>query len=329
MVSKPTKPPKPIIPNFTPLTPSIHLSDPSLHPQTTRPTLTFTPSTSPLPLPHASPSRSSSPDLIILTSWTGALPRHIAKYTLSYQTLYPSVPILLLTTSISELCITPTPSKVSALLPACAYLLASPTHTAKTSILLHAFSEGGAHKAVLLAKAYLLATNGCSKIPIRAFIFDSTPGTPRYASNVAAFKRSLPRNPAVRALGVPVGGAVVGVHWIFFTYFWGREKNVISKTRKALNDEGLWDDLKKAARTYIFGEEDDLIWWKDVERHGAESAEEGIRSLMVRFKRSGHCGHARGNEGLYWGVVRRTWEGRGEGRHGKEVLSCVCCGGEM
>ncbi|KAK5662146.1 hypothetical protein OQA88_8051 [Cercophora sp. LCS_1] len=324
------KPLKPIIPGFTPLTPSIHLHDNTLTPTTTRPALTFTPSTSPLPLPHPSPS-TSSPDLIILASWTGALPRHVAKYTLSYQTLYPSTPILLLTTSITDLALSSTASKITALLPACSYLLPSPTHPGKRSILLHAFSEGGAHKSVLLAHAYLLATSNASRIPIRAFIFDSTPGTPRYASNVAAFKRSLPRNPAARALGIPVGGAVVGVHWVFFTVFAGLENNVISKTRKALNDEALWDDLKGAARTYIFGEEDDLIFWEDVERHGRESAEGGIRSLMVRFRRTGHCGHARGNEGLYWGIVRRTWEGskgkRDEG--GKEVLSCVCCGEEM
>jgi len=173
---------------------------------------------------------------------------------------------------------------------------------------------------------------------VRAFLLDSTPGTPRYTSNVAAFKRSLPRHPVARALGLPVGASVLGVHWFLFCLFVGYDNNIISQTRRALNDDALWDDVR-APRTYLFSERDDLIDWHDVERHGKETAEAlGVRSLLVKFKEAGHCGHARGNEGLYWGAVRRTWDSRaeavrrpswGSGRGADLVLNCVCCGEKL
>ncbi|KAK0612032.1 hypothetical protein B0T14DRAFT_393554, partial [Immersiella caudata] len=264
----------------------------------------------PLPSP-SEPTTHGTPDLILITSWTGALPKHIAKYTLSYNQLYPGVPLMVITTTIWDLALHTLDTKIKSVGPAAEYMLG----TKREKILLHAFSEGGAHKAVCLARAYLLAAAAAGgeghgkKLPIRAFVFDSTPGTPRYASNVAAFKRSLPRNPAARALGLPIGASVLGVTWVLFIVFVGYENNLISETRRALNDEGLWVDVRGAPRTYLFSERDDLINWRDVERHGVESAEKlGVRSLLVRFRMSGHCGHARGNEGVYWGAVRRTWE---------------------
>ncbi|KAK0648590.1 hypothetical protein B0T16DRAFT_288721, partial [Cercophora newfieldiana] len=267
-----------------------------------------------------------TPDLILITSWTGALPKHIAKYTLSYNQLYPGVPLMVITTTIWDLALHTNTTKIAALAPAAHYLLHGGPGGApkKDKILLHAFSEGGAHKAVCLARAYLLASKDANvRLPIRAFVFDSTPGTPRYASNVAAFKRSLPRNPAARALGLPIGASVLGVTWVLFIVFVGYENNLISETRRALNDEALWVDVRGAPRTYLFSERDDLINWRDVERHGVESAEKlGVRSLLVRFRMSGHCGHARGNEGVYWGAVRRTWEAwdAGAGAVADEVM---------
>ncbi|KAK0725145.1 hypothetical protein B0H67DRAFT_465544, partial [Lasiosphaeris hirsuta] len=248
-----------------------------------------------------------TPDLIIIASWTGAIAKYIAKYTLSYNKLYPTTPILVITTTISDLAFHSMKHKTRALTPAVEYLLTTPP---KSRILLHAFSEGGAHKAVCLASSYLRSPLNptSARLPIAAFVLDSCPGTPRYASNVAAFRRSLPRNPVAQALGVPLGASVLGVTWVLFIVFVGYDNNLISKTRRALNDERLWA-VAGVPRTYLFSERDDLIRAGDVERHGVESAEEkGVRSLMVRFRDSGHCGHARGNEGVYWGVVRRTWE---------------------
>ncbi|KAK3377093.1 hypothetical protein B0T24DRAFT_648763 [Lasiosphaeria ovina] len=282
----------PFLPGFLRLAPSIHGNEASA---------SFASSSSSPPPPPSGTRR--PPNLVIIFSWTGAIPKHIVKYTEAYKAMYPGTPILLITTAIADLAFHSTKKKIKALAPAIDYLC---------SILLHAFSEGGANKAVCLAQGYQARRGGTARLPVGAFIFDSTPGTPRYASNVAAFRRALPRHPVAQAVGLPVGAGVLGVTWVLFCVFVGYENNLISKTRRALNDAALWD-VKDVPRTYLFSEADDLICWRDVEAHGLASAAPGIgvRSLLVRFKATPHCCHTRGeNAEVYWEAVRRTWEAK-------------------
>jgi hypothetical protein len=248
------------------------------------------------------------PDLIIITSWTGAIPRHIAKYTRSYNELYPHTPIMLITTHISDLALHSTKHKTAILAPAVDYVRQRNSTSDSHQILLHAFSDGGSNKAVCLAEAYLASTG--HRLPVVASVLDSTPGTARYSSNLVAFRRSLPSNKALRAVGFLIGALLLGVHWGIFCIFVGYERNVISKTRRGLNDEALWN-IRAMPRTYVFSQADDLISWKDIEDHAADAAERlGTTSMLVRFKESGHCCHAKENEEYYWTAVRRTWESR-------------------
>ncbi|KAJ9132301.1 Indole-diterpene biosynthesis protein [Coniochaeta hoffmannii] len=257
----------------------------------------------------------SSPDLILITSWSGAVPKHIAKYTRSYNALYPHTPIMVITTHISDLAVRSTKRKTAVLAPAVEYLrqldstTSSSSSSSNTRILLHAFSDGGSNKAVCLAEAYLASTGG-RRLPVAASVLDSTPGTARYSSNLAAFRRSLPSNAVIRTVGVPVGAFLIGVHWALFSLFVEREGNVFSKTRRGLNDERLWN-LGGVPRTYVFSQADDLISWRDIEGHASEAAEKlGTTCMLVRFKESGHCCHAKEDQEYYWTAVRRTWEAR-------------------
>ncbi|KAK2055059.1 hypothetical protein LY76DRAFT_521225 [Colletotrichum caudatum] len=255
----------------------------------------------------ASRVSTTSPSLILLTSWTGADPRHVAKYTKRYNELYPYSTVMVITTVIQDLVFRSTQEKVAALGPAVEFLRRHiSTRLKRPTMLLHAFSEGGSNKAVCLAQAYLAGT-GC-RLPVGGFVFDSTPGKPRFSCNVAAFKRSLPANKAIRAVGLPVGVVVLGAVYGTFHVIKGYEKNVISQTRNALNDDVLWD-VTGTPRTYVFSEADDLIAYEDIMDHAQESAELlGIESALVRFKKSGHCNHVRENEQAYWAAVVRTWE---------------------
>ncbi|KAK4249323.1 hypothetical protein C7999DRAFT_12841 [Corynascus novoguineensis] len=367
------------LPGFICLAPSIYVQDARMNGgayHADSHASTFSSSSFGLPQGPAAKMSSRSrdmapPDLIIITSWTGAASKHVAKYTTAYNTLYPGVPILVITTAVSDMVLHSTKHKLKALAPAVTYLLSEEpvysqhTSTSSTStftqpyhyypndfnhypyqqqpppslvlpqsiagntittrprfssLLLHAFSEGGAHKAVLLARAFLSTTTttttttsssssspsstpspACKKLPVEALILDSTPGTTasltRLANGVA---RALPpRTPGVVAKGLAAG--VVGV-----------------------------------------SSADEVVWWRDVHQHGVESAQRaglagggnpgekesggdgektdvgGVGSLMVRFKRTEHCAHAKGviNGTVYWSAVRRTWEMRVDGGMG-------------
>ncbi|KAK4186953.1 hypothetical protein QBC35DRAFT_251962 [Podospora australis] len=323
------------LPGFLRLSPSIHLQDPDLF----RCTLNHPQSSSP---PSSQGRNPPPPDLIIITSWTGAIDRHVAKYTASYNALFPGTPILVITTVVSDLTLRSTKHKIKSLAPAVDYLLTRNLHVVGpffsptpnpffpspfSSILLHAFSEGGSFAAVSLAKAFLRHSSH-TKIPIAAFIFDSTPGTstPSLRSATAAFSRSCPSS----SLGL-----------LAYTAFRlsPHTKSWLELTREGINDLSLWDIHNGIPRTYLFSEQDDLVLWQDVQRHGLESAEKyGVKSLMVRFKRTAHCGHARDNDPaskkVYWAAVRQTWEAREDGGLGIKLglgrrvsLDSLCEGG--
>ncbi|KAK0721244.1 hypothetical protein B0T21DRAFT_295167 [Apiosordaria backusii] len=307
-----TSPSRPPIPGFISLSPSIYLQQPS-HP----PHLTTSPSPTNAP-----------PELIILCTWTSAKFPHISKYTTSYNTLYPTTPILLITTHIKDLVIHSISHKIKSLLPALQFLLCVPSHPSGPlfspfyhpqprftpgSILLHTFSEGGSFAAVSLAQAYLQHSR-CSRLPVGAFVFDSTPGSPvpSFSSSTAAFSRTLPRFCRNKVIQKGVGGVVY-----YLTFRAPRSNNKTDHddrghwlhfTQQGLNDETLWDLGEHVPMTYLFSEKDDLVLWEDVEKHAVKA---GRRSFMVRFRDTGHCGHVlrERERGIYWGAVRMTWEG--------------------
>ncbi|KAK4155671.1 hypothetical protein C8A00DRAFT_13329 [Chaetomidium leptoderma] len=308
------------LPGFVRIAPSIYVQDAQLNANAYHSTGYEPFSHSSLCLPPGPAAKLSSrsretapPDLIIITSWTGAAAKHVAKYTAAYNTLYPGVPLLVITTAVSDLVLHSETHKLQALAPAVDYLVSQeeerppyshshycpPRSPRFPSLLLHAFSEGGAHKAVLLARAYCLSHQNKKKIPLRALILDSTPGRASYTRATAAFAQAMPpfwsSSPVLNALKTPFAAGVVGLVWA-----------------------GLQGD--------------GVVWWGDVHAHGVESAtigigngnggggggKGGVGSLMVRFKRTEHCAHAKGvvNGEVYWAAVRKTWETTEDGGMG-------------
>jgi len=71
-------------------------------------------------------------------------------------------------------------------------------------------------------------------------------------------------------------------------------------------------------RAYIYSKEDELIDWRDVERHGEEAVERlgggGGRVRMERFEGSQHVAHLRKDGERYGRVIRELWDGVGDGR---------------
>ena len=53
-----------------------------------------------------------------------------------------------------------------------------------------------------------------------------------------------------------------------------------------------------------------MIYWRDVEAHGTEAARRGVKTMLVRFKESGHCNHVKEDGELYWKAVREVWDMR-------------------
>jgi hypothetical protein len=175
-----------------------------------------------------------------------------------------------------------------------------------SGILLHVFSEGGSNKACELAEAYYNIT--ATRLPVSALCFDSTPGHPRYLRLCQALNKSLPQIPVLRHVAIIFASMTLGIIWILYTGIKGYENNVISRTRRRLQDPVYFDP--NAPRCYLYSKGDCLISWEDVQEHAEESVRADMCVEEVLFEDSGHVGHAKEEPGRYWDAVLATWQSK-------------------
>lgn len=170
--------------------------------------------------------------LIIICTWLGAAPKHIAKYTTVYQRIAPgarillvqsAVPILISSYARQRAAIVPAVTVVLATLAECSHgplpnanstmtegrgnmTLASKmssadqsNSTSRPKILLHMFSNGGTNTAT----QFLLVLNERLRapLPLSGMLYDSCPAKGTYWKDHRAMVYSLPKDFISRALG--------------------------------------------------------------------------------------------------------------------------------
>ena len=271
------------------------------------------------PSSPAHPS-STGPGLVIVCSWAFARDKHISKYLKWYQQRYPASRILLLQGSIHNMIWRPDawqgPFFEPAVLAIKDYL--SSVESEKPKILLHIFSNGGAHSAVQLAQFYARSSASTLRspvLPIDALVLDSTPGFPNGELAVKALVQGLPKASLASMIGPPIVHATVALSGLF--HYIGVSELAVAKVWRTLNDmKGpfLKDTIP---RTYIFSDVDEVIEEKDVKRH----AEEAIKALEAagsthaaqnirceEFIGTAHVNHMLKNSDRYWNIVKDTWK---------------------
>jgi hypothetical protein len=246
------------------------------------------------------------PELILLFTWTGARPHHIAKYTSGYTKLFPSSPIIVITTSIKDLLYRTSAKKQRSLIPAILTILSSHLDS---NFLVHCFSEGGAHKSVQFAKAFLKTTG--RHLPVSALCLDSTPGNLQYTKMAQACRKTAKGNPTVGVvaslLAFTVAASYLAVYPVISDDDREHSKRLFTKSRRELNNPHLWD--VHAPRCYLFSNTDQVANPESVIKHARSAEELGTEVFLTQFENTGHCGHIRppANADRYWAAVRRTW----------------------
>lgn len=178
------------------------------------------------------PEKPITGHLIIVCTWLGAAPKHIAKYTAVYQRIAPgarillvqsAVPILISSYSRQRAAIVPAVTFVLATLAECSYgplpkanntmaggrgkmTPASKISSADQSnsipqpkILLHMFSNGGTNTATQLL--IVLDERLRAPLPLSGMLYDSCPAKGTYWKDHRAMVYSLPKNVISRAMG--------------------------------------------------------------------------------------------------------------------------------
>lgn len=227
--------------------------------------------------------------------------KHITKYTEQYRRLHPDADILVLESTVGDLVYRSTHTQQQQLLPAREILLShisdSTKHTEQRQIILHAFSNGGAQSAVQLVAGLPPAAR------LRAFsaiVLDSCPGTATYRRTVHAMSLSMPKSLLWKVLGPPILHFVLCL--IFFSLFITGAEDVITRIRRQLNDQTLFDP--EVPRLYIYSRADQLVPYQDVKDHVQDAKQNGYSNTHeLVFEASGHCAHAMTHKDRYWEAV--------------------------
>lgn len=267
------------------------------------------------------------PKLIILATWMGARDPHIAKYLAQYQALFPTAPILLLRSEARHFLrpggndreFAPAVPFVRSIFPelgTSANSTAAPDTTREQQLLLHAWSNGGAASLHHLRSALGLSTSA-NTLPPYTLLLDSSPGTFRYRAAYLAFTAGLTGRSA-RFFLAPVFHTLCAWYWLMHVVIGRGRTGPLAVVGAALNrnsgDADGGANGKNTAqaelrRTYVYGEGDKLVDWRDVEAHAAEAERKGFAVRREKFEGSAHVAHVRVDPDRYWRVVTETWEG--------------------
>ncbi|EGO54722.1 hypothetical protein NEUTE1DRAFT_148974 [Neurospora tetrasperma FGSC 2508] len=222
------------------------------------------------------------------------------------------------------------------------------TGTGRTGILLHIFSNGGCHLSLQLAHSYFSSFG--HSLPVTLQILDSCPGTFSIAQTYGAAVHSVPtHHPWVVQSMERWGlwGAVVLVAGIQHGLPRAIGENVVRKKllggvgvdfegmRGGVLDDELFGGQGKKERTgrlYLYSKADEVVGWRDVERHvrlarklvvkkkkmmmkegGKDDEQQGL-VRAERFEKASHCALVMEDEERYWRAVRESWEGQMERR---------------
>jgi hypothetical protein len=237
--------------------------------------------------------------LILLFAWNAAAAKHIAKYTLTYQKLFPTSRILLVR------CFTPdmfrSTSSYTFLLQPAMDLVAQHT-TSGGQVLVHSFSNGGGNQVNEFAKAWKKKHGAV--LPMRAQILDSSPTKGPWMKSHAAITASLPKS----LFWTWFGGALVHV-LLLCTFIadkiMGRENKMVVLCRE-LNDASVFDT--RVPRVYLYSRADTMVGFEEADEHADIAKAKGWDVTKVQFEKSSHCGHIREDEGKYWAAVMEAWK---------------------
>jgi hypothetical protein len=245
-----------------------------------------------------SPSYTVSSPLILVFAWNAAAAKHIAKYTLSYQRLFPSSRVIL------QRCYTSDMFTRSAHYAALLTPVMDITHqhtSSGGSVLVHSFSNGGGNQVNEFAKAWKRKYG--STLPMQVQIMDSSPTKGPWMKSHAAISAGLPRTWFWRWLGrLLVHVLLLGT---FLVNMIRRKENKMVVLCREMNDESVFDS--SVPRVYLYSRVDEMVGCEEVEEHAAIAKRKGWDVTMVRFENSAHCGHVREDEQKYWGAILEAW----------------------
>ncbi|KAK9244831.1 hypothetical protein V1506DRAFT_577755 [Lipomyces tetrasporus] len=251
------------------------------------------------------------PDLILIGSWMNASPRHIAKFTEYYQLIYPSSPILLLTSSMSDFFFN------TARKEAADYAPAVTTHPWRRGLV-------SWYTASPTAEGVRSPSSPNTTKPPRV-----TLSPPEQSSSThcrAGLASVLALGPSASAFQRPAGLRGPPRRFFQIPHALGRQTlatrlrddlNAVASSQRLgeVKEKGNGKEReavirKEAPRCYIYSDSDEFILDHDIEDHADAADVKGLKVKKVKFTGTKHVEHMRTDLERYWGAVKGTWDVR-------------------
>ncbi|RHZ65648.1 TMEM53 family protein [Aspergillus thermomutatus] len=246
------------------------------------------------------------PRVIVLAFWMNASPRALVKYVVEYRRLAPSARIVFILSSSNDFMLHASQKAQQArLAPAVEAIQAS--NFPEGPVFLHMFSNGGVASTAHFLTAYQKATG--KPLRVSSMIIDSAPGKATISAALKAFSFVLPKMWFLRYLS----------KFLLFVFLvagsllrrLARTADAVSRARNALNDHGLVRGTSQndsPERCYIYSDADELVDWRDVEKHASDAQAKGWVVQREKFLGSPHVCHMRSDPERYWSIVKTYLE---------------------
>jgi hypothetical protein len=235
---------------------------------------------------------------VLIFAWNAAAAKHIAKYTISYQKLFPTSRILLIRCFTRDMF--RRTSEYAPLLKPAMDLVHEHVKSGG-EVLVHSFSNGGGNQINEFAKSWKQQFG--TMMPMRIQVLDSSPTKGPWMKSHAAIAASLPRSWFWRWFG----GALVHLLLVCTFVVWtviGKENKMVILCRQ-LNDETVFDNT--VPRVYLYSRADQMVGFEEADEHADIAESKGWDVTRVQFEKSAHCGHVREDETKYWATIMEAW----------------------
>ncbi|KKK14873.1 hypothetical protein ARAM_002839 [Aspergillus rambellii] len=261
--------------------------------------------------PAAGAQAPKDPRVIIIFGWGDAQPKHVTKYADGFGQLFPGSKQIAVLAPIYQALWRSMEQRVEAMKPILDATFPSTSFPRAEdhddSVLVQVMSNTGGINYAALLHAYEI-TYG-KPFPHRLVTFDSTPGSTDLTFD------NLGRLSLAMALGTaswfPWPFVVTQCIWGVFLFavnviekIVGQESAAVQSI-KAVQNPKL--QSKQAKRLYLYGKQDRIILWSDIEKHIAEARVQGYESECCLFEGSGHIEHMRKHPEAYWGAIQAAW----------------------
>lgn len=243
------------------------------------------------------------PRTIVLAFWMNAPPRALAKYVVGYRRVAPAARIIFVLTYSNDFMLRITSSSRQARVAPAVEAIRASAYPDKP-VFLHMFSNGGVSTTTHLLAAYKKLTG--KSLRISSMIIDSAPGTASVSAAIKAFSFALPRMWILRFLSKIVLYTFLILHSVFRKLT--RTLDAIARAREAINDGRLITGVGPEGcpeRCYIYSDADELVDWRDVERHASDAEDKGWLVHREKFLGTPHVSHMRVDPERYWTIVRK------------------------